>query len=486
MVKSVFTVSQLNQFIKDVLNAAFPQPVWICGEIQEYDRSRNKNHIFFKLIEKDEVSQTIVAKADLVLFGGRKAFIEHTLKKAENAFELTDDIEVKFSCKVDYYPPHGAVRLVVESIDPTYTLGKLAQQRQKLIAQLKKRGVLDKNKKLPLPLVPLNVGLITSDNSAAYNDFISELNRSQIGFNVYLRNALMQGKKAEADVCAAMDDLQRIKNLDVIVITRGGGSLADLADFDSQKIAEKVADSRLPVLSGIGHEINNSITDMAAHTYAKTPTAIAQFLVDHIGRYNDRLDQNFRRLTELSQQKFQEEKNRLKDRSVRLQNGTRNYLQTYNKRLIEYTQTIQRQPSIFLQQSRRNLSNLRTNLVKASRSRIDSQKQRLKGFIRIIEVAHSAAFRTQQRELNEYQSRLVRMAENRITAERLKLKNFDQVVAILHPNNTLKRGFSITRTQDGQLIRQAKDIKVQQQIVTEFVSSIVTSEVKSIKETEGE
>jgi len=121
-----FSVSELNQFVKDVINAGFPQSIWVCGEIQQYDRSRNKKHVFFELVEKDSDSHDIVARIGLVIFSGQKTRINEILKQCENAFCLKDDIEVKFLCQVDFYPPHGAVRLIVEGIEPTYTLGRMA------------------------------------------------------------------------------------------------------------------------------------------------------------------------------------------------------------------------------------------------------------------------------------------------------------------------------------------------------------------------
>ena len=211
MPKDYLRVSELNQRIQDVIHVGFPQPLWICGEIQGFDRNRSKNHIFFELVEKDPDSKNIIAKIGLVLFAGRKAHIQEILGKSENAFALKDDIEVQFACSIDFYPPHGAVRLIVESIDPTYTLGKLAQEKQKLIAFLKKRGTLDKNKQLELSPVPLHIGLVTADDSAAYNDFCSELKRSGFAFTVYMHNALMQGKAAEADVFKAMGALEKLE-----------------------------------------------------------------------------------------------------------------------------------------------------------------------------------------------------------------------------------------------------------------------------------
>ena len=307
MKEDVFSIAEVNQFIKDVVNSGFPQTLWVCGEIQQYDRQKSKRHAFFELVEKDEDSKDVKAKIGVVMWANKKVQIENLLKRSENAFSLKDDIEVKFECKVDFYVPHGVVRLQIENIDPTYTLGKLAQEKQRLITLLKEKGVLDKNKQLSLPAVPLRVGLITSDDSAAYNDFVSEFRKSGFGFQVYLRNSLMQGQKAEEDVCQAFQILNA-QELDVIVLTRGGGSIADLSCFDSQKIAEAIASSEIPVLCGIGHEINTTIADLAAHTYAKTPTAVAQLLVHHVRSFLEELEEKLNVVIENIQDKLLRQK----------------------------------------------------------------------------------------------------------------------------------------------------------------------------------
>ncbi|MGE0269204.1 MAG: exodeoxyribonuclease VII large subunit [Candidatus Omnitrophota bacterium] len=431
-----FTVSQINNYVKGVINAAFPQPLWICGEIQGYDRNRAKSHVFFELVEKDPRSESIISKIGLVLFDNRKAMIEHILRKNENAFELKDDIEVKFACRIDFYPPHGAMRLIVEEIDPTYTLGKVAQQRQKIIALLQKKGILEKNKKIDLPPVPLTIGLITSDNSAAYNDFIAELKRSGYAFKIYLRNTTMQGSKTEKDVVLAIEQLQQINDLDVIVVTRGGGSIADLSDFDSQMIAEKIGECRLPVLSGIGHEINTSITDLAAHTYAKTPTAVAQFLVGRIGEFIIQIDKKMEFLCEESERIIRDEKQKLKDRSIQLQAGTNHFLKSYNQRLIELKHSLNSRPFIFLKESKRLLLDRNQQVAKAARIRLENEKS--------------------------------------------KLKNHSKIVEIVHPVNTLKRGFSITRRSDGQIVRDVSDVKESDHVTTHLAGGHIMSEVQLI------
>jgi len=434
MNEEILTVSDLNYYIKDVINAGFPQNLWICGEIQGYNRNRDKRHVFFELVEKDPESKNVKARIGLVIFGNRKAHIEEVLDDSENAFSLKDDIEVKFQCNVDFYPPHGVVRLIVEDIDPTYTLGKLAQERQKLIAQLKKEGVLDQNKKFEIPLVPLNIGLITSDDSAAYNDFIKELECSAYGFKIFMRNALMQGKNAEKDVCNAIRDCQKIKGLDVIVITRGGGSIADLSCFDSRKIAEAIGASEVSVLSGIGHEINTTVTDLAAHSYEKTPTAIAQFLVERIKSFNDSLDRAMDIVTDYADEKVKSESSKLRNLAHGLQDMTHRFLKFHNEHLVRAQELIKTKPMYILKDLQSSLKNR-----------------------------------------NEH---FLMVAKNRMLSEKNRIDAFEKVVDILHPTNTMKRGFSITRSLSGKAIKSIKDVKKNELIETDLTDGKLQSQVQ--------
>ncbi len=427
------TVSQLNLYIKEVLNMGFPSGVWVCGEIQGFNRNRDKAHVFFELCEKDPVSKDVLARIGLVIFSGRKAYIEQVLKSAENAFSLKDDIEVKFLCKVDFYPPHGAVRLIVESIDPIYTLGKIAQEKQRLIALLREKGTLDKNKQLALPLVPLQLGLITSYDSAAYNDFISELQLSGYAFKVFCRNTLMQGKAASVDVCQALDELSQIKSLDAIVITRGGGSIADLSCFDSQQIAQKIADLPVPVFSGIGHEINITITDLSAHTYAKTPTAIAQFIVDLINNFLETMQVKTQTIIKKASECLSQEKRRLKNNALDIQAATNDFLKQHHIGLIRRQEQLKEKPLQFLE--RTALTNLAS------------------------------------------QTALKKDILNYFKQESLRLTNFLRLIKVASPEKTLQRGFSISRLADGKLLRSVKQVQTNDQLTVEVFDGKINSVV---------
>ena len=436
MTDQFFTVSELNKFIRDVLTSGFPSGVWVCGEIQGFDRNRDKKHVFFELCEKDAASQEITARIGLVIFANRRDFIESILKKSENAFALKDDIEVKFLCKVDFYAPHGAVRLVVESIDPVYTLGKIAQDRQRLIALLKKSGALDKNKQLVLPDVPLQIGLITSHDSAAYNDFVDELKRSGIGFKIFLVNSMMQGKNTETSICKAIKTLNTIGNLDAIVITRGGGSIAELSCFDSQAIVEAVAASVKPVLSGIGHEINTTVTDLAAHTFAKTPTAIAQFLINRVENFLTALEDRRVTIFDLARDKIGHEKTNLKSWAHRLQTQITALVKSQHQLMTRLTEGIKHRPFLFLRDGRQELTN---------------EHQRFLETIRL-----------------------------HLKVQNTKMGNYQKLIDVASPLNTLRRGFTITRRKNGNVLKNMSSVHKGDALITEFADGQLVSEVQHV------
>jgi exodeoxyribonuclease VII large subunit len=435
MSQECLSVSELNNFIRDVLNSGFPQPLWICGEIQGYDRGKDKKHVFFELCEKDPQSHEIVARTGLVIFANTRLKIDGILKKSENAFGLKDDIEVKFLCKVDFYPAHGQIRLIVESIDPIYTLGKIAQDRQRLIAALKQKGVLDKNKMLPMPRVPLHIGLITSYDSAAYHDFTDELKRSGLGFKIFVCNAIMQGKNTEASIIKALKLLNSLKVLDAIVITRGGGSIAELSCFDSQVIAEHIAQSRLPILSGIGHEINTTVTDLAAHTFAKTPTAVAQLLAGRVQEFVLHLNEKYDELMDLAQSHLDSQRSKLKDSAVVVHNGTISLVHDHQKAIGRMTQALERIPLAIVKESRNQLARHQDHLKKTIHLHLQNSRAKISSFQKLIEMAD--------------------------------------------PKNILKRGFTITRTQGGKIIRSQQEARLAKTLVTVLVDGEITSEVRT-------
>jgi len=289
------SVSELNAKVHRALLRAFPEALWIVGEIAGFDRNRHRAHVHFELVEKSPEAEggAIKASVSAVLFERTRREIERTLATADAPFELKDGIEVRLQVRVDLYETRGAYQLVVEQIDPVHTLGKLAQNRAAVLAELEKLGLREKNRSLPWPEVPLRVGLITSAGSDAYNDFVNELGRAGLAFDLTVVDARMQGEKLEVALVGAIAWFTaRAADFDVLAIVRGGGARTDLLWFDNLAVALAVARCPIKIVSGIGHQRDVSVVDLIAHP-EKTPTAAAAVIVAHVLEFVDRLEDTF-------------------------------------------------------------------------------------------------------------------------------------------------------------------------------------------------
>ncbi len=437
--EKVFTVLELNTAIRDVIKAQFPQYIWVCGEIQGLRPQRNKKHIYFELVQKHPEQDSILAKVKMALFAGRIPFIQRRIQQAKGAFELKNDIEVKLLCEVSLHAPTGQYSLIVVDIDTVYTLGKVAQNRLKIIENLKERGLLDRNKLQDFPVIPLRIGLITAYDSAAYHDFINELKISGYSFSVLAFNCHVQGKLVEKDITGALKFFNSLSpaELDVIVITRGGGSISDLSWFDNKKIAEGIADSNFPVISAIGHQIDTTIADMVSHTFCKTPTKAAQFLKEKIREQQEHI-------TNLEEGIIKKADSLITDKSKELEGLTRKaesqslrYFQPYSQELQDKTHRILSAQKFFLKDKRGSL----------------------------------------KRGLDELKSCLDKL----LKSLKEDLRHSEGKIKILDPKNILKRGYSITFKKE-RAVKSVDELRQGDLIKTVLYKGSIESEVKSMKE----
>ena len=273
-------VGELGAHLERLLAGAFPGDVWVEGQIRDLSRPAS-GHVFFQLAEPTPHGQPPTAAVPVVLRRPEKAFVNNLLKRSGGAVRMDDGIEVRIKARVRWYRPRGVLQLQMLSIDPAFTLGRLAADRERTLAALREDGLLDANGRRPFPAVPLRVGVVTSLGSAAHADFLAELRTSGLGFTVYEADARTQGVDCEPSVVAALAAVSRL-DVDVVALVRGGGARTDLTGFDSSVIARAIAAMPVPVLTGIGHEIDRSIADEVAHTAFKTPTAVADHLIDRV------------------------------------------------------------------------------------------------------------------------------------------------------------------------------------------------------------
>lgn len=279
-----FTVEQLGALIAGAVQQVFPHDIWVEGEISNLTRSR-AGHVYFDLIEPVTPGHHSNARIAVVLFSQTKQIVNTQLKR-QSVGTMVDGMAVRIRAAVDFYPPQGRLQLRMTGIDPRFILAAMVAERDALLAKLAAEGVVERNKQVPVPMVPIRVGLVTSAVSAAAGDFLTELDGTGFAFEVLAVDARVQGELAPRALVGGLTAMFR-HDVDVIALIRGGGARGDLSVFDNERLARTIADSPVPVWTGIGHEIDRSVADVVAHSAFKTPTAVAAELGGRVRRYVD-------------------------------------------------------------------------------------------------------------------------------------------------------------------------------------------------------
>lgn len=309
-----FTVRELCTALSAAVTSAFPDEVWVQGSISSLTRAAN-GHVYFDLVEPaDEVGSATPGVLPVTLFASDRQRVNAILRKAGNV-RMSDGVEIRIRGRVAYYPPQGRVQLRMSLIDPAYTVGQMAAARQALLDTLATEGLLNVQRGLELPVPPLRIALLTSAGSAAHADFVHELAQSGYPFEITLYDCRVQGIDAVASIVEALtlagappvgsagapdDGLGWRPPPDAVVLVRGGGARTDLAAFDHERVARAIAGCPLPVLVGVGHEIDRSVADEVAHLSAKTPTATAALLVEAVRTFHRDVEQAAARLAGLA------------------------------------------------------------------------------------------------------------------------------------------------------------------------------------------
>ena len=313
-----YSLSELGKCIKMTLKTAFAEPVWVRAEISEMHENVS-GHCYLDLIEKADDTDVLVAKQKATIW----AFTYRMLKpyfESETGATLRAGMKVLLLCEVEFHEVYG-VSLNVRDIDPAFTVGEMAVRRAEIIRRLTDEGIVDMNKQLPLPPVPQRVAVISSASAAGFGDFCDQLHHNPFGYVFYTKlfPATMQGAQTEQSVVAALDKIcDFIDNFDVVVIIRGGGATSDLVAFDNYNLALHCAQFPLPIISGIGHQRDESVVDLVAHTRVKTPTAAAEFLVARINDFEKNIDEMAQNVAFSAREVVHDELLRLQQRIARL------------------------------------------------------------------------------------------------------------------------------------------------------------------------
>jgi exodeoxyribonuclease VII large subunit len=435
MTDQTLTVSELGTVVRAALEAAMPYGVWVEGEISGINRSRN-GHVYFDLTEpSDTPGGAPVATVPVVLFRDNRDRVNRLLKRHGDPIRMSDGVRIRIQGVVDYYPPQGRIQLRMSAIDPTYTLGQLAAERDALMGALSAEGLLRANGRHVVPPVPMRVGVVTSIGSAAHADITTVFQRSELAFTLVEVDTPVQGQGAEHGVAAAIAAAAGA-GVDVVIVARGGGSKTDLATFDHEVVARAIAAVRVPVITGVGHDIDRSVADEVAHTATTTPTAAAQSVVARVAEW-------LGRLAECEQA---------------VVHGGRRAIERADQRL---------------EHSRRRAITAGIGAVDRADQRLAADSRRLARGARRADQRARAQLDLAVARIDVARRHALRRAEDRLEVVAARVRSNDPAIA-------LARGWSITRDGQGRVVRSVADLAPGDTLTTRVADGTATSTIETV------
>ena len=318
MEQQALSLHELNGLVKRSIRSCLPDTYWVQAELSDV-RSNYSGHCYLEFIQKDASGNTLIAKARGTIWSNIYKMLKPYFEQ-ETGQAFTSGIKVLVQVSVEFHELYG-YSLTVLDIDPTYTVGDMERKRREILRQLEEEGVIDLNKELEMPMLPQRIAVISSATAAGYGDFCNQLanNPRRYGFRTELFPAIMQGERVEESILSALDTINnRLEEFDVVVIIRGGGATSDLSGFDTYLLAASCAQFPLPIITGIGHERDDTVIDKVAHTRVKTPTAAAEFLIAKMDKCADVLDEMSARLMQGVQSRLLWEHRRIENLKQRI------------------------------------------------------------------------------------------------------------------------------------------------------------------------
>lgn len=434
-----YSIKELMQLANSAISQRFPSQIWIIGEVQNIQLKQRA--IYLSLAEKLPDSQSMPITVNATIWHNQLQAIFSKHGRAKTKEILRDGVEVKVYCQVSLYQGRGSLSLNITQIDPSYTQGQLALAREALLRELKQKGLHLANKQKQLPPIPLKVGLLSAESSRAANDFIHHLEQGSFPGSLYFLPIATQGEGVMDAVENGISQLSQL-GCDLIVLTRGGGSAADLKSFDSSKVAYAIAHSPRPIIAAIGHHDDVSVSEEVSHTHAKTPTAAADFILDIFATTRNRL--------EVLQSRMASQL----DLSLRMQEQQlRTIFEQFDKQLTSN-----------LSKSLQHQVKLLHHLERTASQKLNQYEQKINSAYAEITWKVDKQLGSLEQNLNQViTQRLFKFSEQLLHSYTLQLESLNRTLVKLDPSPWIKQGWSRLFGAKGT-IKSIKDVEVNEQL----------------------
>jgi len=450
------SLEELQLIIRDSLYLALPDFYWVMAEISEL-KENNTGHCYLELIEKHPDDKNVRARVRAIIWRNRyrflKAFFENSAGET-----LKEGLKILVKIKVEYHELYG-LSLIISDIDPAFTIGEMAMKRLHVIKKLEQEGVFTMNKDLIFPAVPQRIAVISSKNAAGYTDFVNQLKGNSFGYVFYtaLIESSLQGTETEQGVISALDKIALNSHLfDLVVIIRGGGSQTDLSWFDSYNIAYHVTQFPLPVITGIGHDKDVTVTDLVANRSLKTPTAVADFLIDSVASAENEIIEISSGIINASRIIIEKNRNSIETSGIKLLPLARIMLSDVKDKLL--TKIIE-------------INNTGKELIFRAALIPANQESKLSSSVKSLFSGKVTALKMKNQSL-------IAASLNFLTVNNVMVKSLESTLLLLEPENVLQRGYSITSV-NGRILRNSDQVKINDLIDTQLYEGSLRSKAVS-------
>lgn len=450
--RKVFNLSEVTDSIRRTLAGRYGSRFWVKAEMNKLNRYEYSGHCYPDFIERAE--SRIVAQMRGIIWANDFRRINAAFLQATGE-QLSDGMQLMLEASVSFDPNHG-LSLVISDIDPSFTLGELELEKRRCIMRLKHEGIWDSNRSLPTPFLPKRLAIISVTTSKGYADFISLINARSQGFLIehMLFPAILQGEKAVEQITAQLNNIRKASHhFDLVAIIRGGGGDTGLSAFNHYTLASAVASFPLPVLTGIGHATNLTVTELVAHTRAITPSELADILLE----------------------KFEYLKTRIERASSILKSAPL-VVASKNAEIDQLILRLSKSSGAAVASNRVRLEHLAQLLTKNIQHQLLTKERQLKSFADILRRISPLLIERSRARLSQLQTRLVLGCGSMLGVNKHRLETFSAAIALQHPEGVLKRGFSITRL-NGKALRDASELQTGMIISTELARGSIQSQI---------
>jgi exodeoxyribonuclease VII large subunit len=439
--KKIFRLSQLASAIHRALdNATGGQSYWVKAEISQWKVS-NSGHAYLDLVEMHHGQKA--ASLSAVIWQNELSFMRQRLKgDFEQIFKQGSEIVCK--CNIEFHPVFG-LKLRIIDIDLSFTLGALEQRKRQTLQRLREENLINRNRELPIPIVIQRIALLTAPGSAAWKDFTEHLLRNEFGytFKITTYAVPVQGSQSAMEISKTLLAIP-CNEFDVIAIIRGGGSTLDLDGFNDYELCKTTALCPIPVLSGIGHESDQSLLDIVAGLPHKTPTAVADFIIDHMHEFESQIRNILANITRLASQRI--------SRDTLIMENVQSILKRY--------------PTSNIHRKRGDLHNISSRILRLSAEYIHDKKQSIQKLVQNIEQLSMLKIKqTEKTKLAELQNQLHLLSKHQLQNLQRQMIDIQQSIELIRPEKSLARGFSISR-KDQKAIKFIDQIALNDSIHT--------------------